>query len=65
MVTQIKITKENQFIKHWELKPLTGFGTEIKYLRDNGIRDAYLKDGTLINLDNINLNNIDWSEWKY
>lgn len=38
---------------------------EIKYLREKGIKQAYLKDGTALNIDNIDLNNINWSEWKY
>ncbi len=43
----------------------SGFAKEIKYLREKGIRNVYLKDGTVINLDNINLDNLDWSQWKY
>jgi hypothetical protein len=43
----------------------TGFAMEIRYLRDRGIKNVYLKDGSTINLDNIELNNIDWSGWKY
>jgi hypothetical protein len=43
----------------------SGFSKEIKYLREKGIKNVYLKDGAVINIDNINLNNLDWSQWKY
>jgi len=37
----------------------------IKYLRDRNIKIISLKDGYSLNLDNIDLNNINWSQWKY
>jgi hypothetical protein len=37
----------------------------MKYLRDRNIKTVYFKDGSVINLDNINLNDINWTEWKY
>jgi hypothetical protein len=46
-------------------KDPTGFAKEIKYLREKGITNTYLKEGTQINLNNINLNNLEWSAWKY
>ncbi len=39
----------------------TGFGREIKYLVDNNIKTVYLKDGTTINLDDVDLSNINWN----
>jgi len=43
----------------------SGFAMEIKYLREKGIKDVFLKDDTSLNLDTINLDNLDWSQWKY
>jgi len=43
----------------------TGFAKEIKYLRDRGVKNVLLKDGTLINIENINLDNLNWTGWKY
>ena len=43
----------------------TGFAKEIKYLRDRGVKNVSLKDGTLINLDDINLDELSWVNWKY
>lgn len=37
----------------------------IKYLRDRNVKTIYLKNGTALNIDNIDLNNINWSQWKY
>lgn len=38
----------------------TTFAKEIKYLRDHGVKTVFLKNGTAINLDNLN-----WTGWKY
>jgi hypothetical protein len=72
--TKVKITfisdaRKESLLSYYDIvknirKP-TGFGMEIKYLRGKAIKQAYLKDGTSLNLDNINLDNIDWSAWKY
>jgi hypothetical protein len=43
----------------------SGFAKEIRYLRDRNIKTVYLKDGSAINLDDIGLNNINWSKWSY
>jgi hypothetical protein len=43
----------------------SGFAMEIKYLREKGFNKVYLRDGTQLNLNNISLNNLDWSAWKY
>ncbi len=43
----------------------SGFAKEIKYLRDRGIKNVVLKNGTNLNLDDINLNSLNWSKWKY
>jgi hypothetical protein len=43
----------------------TGFAKEIKYLRERGIKSIYLKDGTAINLDIIDLNGLNWTGWQY
>lgn len=43
----------------------TGFAKEIKYLRDRGVKNVSLKDGTFINLDDINLDGLSWVNWKY
>lgn len=43
----------------------TTFAKEIKYLREHGVKTVYLKDGTAINLDNISLNSLNWTGWKY
>lgn len=43
----------------------TGFAQEIKYLREKGITNVYLKDGMQINLNTIDLSNLEWSAWKY
>jgi len=41
-------------------KSPTGFGREIKYLLDNNIKTVYLKDGSRINLDDVDLSGINW-----
>ncbi len=38
----------------------TGFGREIKYLLDNDIKTVYLKDGSTINLEDVDLSGINW-----
>jgi hypothetical protein len=38
----------------------SGFAKEIKYLRDNGITTSKLKDGTIIDLNSIDLSNLHW-----
>lgn len=38
---------------------------EIKYLRDRGIKNVTLKDGTNLNLDDIDLSNLNWAGWQY
>lgn len=43
----------------------TTFAKEIKYLREHGVKTVYLNGGTYINLDNINLENLNWTGWKY
>ncbi len=40
----------------------TGFGKDIKYLIDNNIKTVYLKDGSTINLDDVDLSGINWGE---
>jgi len=68
-VTLISDARKESLLSYYDVekntrKP-TGFGMEIKYIREKGIKQVYLKDGTSINLDKINLDNINWSEWKY
>ena len=43
----------------------TGFAKEIRYMRDRKFFDVSLADGTMINLNNIDLANLDWSKWLY
>lgn len=43
----------------------SGFAKEIKYLRDRGIKNVTLKDGTNLNLDDIDLSNLNWAGWQY
>ncbi len=43
----------------------SGFAKEIKYIRDRGIKNVSLKDGTILNLDDIDLTNLNWSGWIY
>ncbi len=46
-------------------KEPTGFAQEIKYLREKGITIVYLKDGSQLNLNTIDLDILEWSTWKY
>lgn len=50
--------------KQFTGKP-SGFAKEIRYLRDRGIISVNLKDGSLIDLTTINLDQLDWTDWKY
>lgn len=44
----------------------SGFAKEIKYLRDRGIKTVKFKDGSSINLDEVDLSEMDWiTNWKY
>ena len=44
----------------------SGFAKEIKYLRDRGITVVKFKDGSDLNLNNVDLNDMDWTtKWKY
>ena len=43
----------------------SGFAKEIKYLRDREVKIVKFKDGSNLNLDEVNLSNMDWSKWKY
>lgn len=44
----------------------SGFTKEIKYLRDRGITTVKFKDGTMLNLDEVDLSKMDWiTKWKY
>ncbi|NJM14909.1 MAG: hypothetical protein HC896_05585 [Bacteroidales bacterium] len=46
-------------------KEPTGFAQEIKYLREKGITNVYLKDGSQLNLNTIDLDILEWSTWNY
>jgi hypothetical protein len=41
------------------------YAQEIKYLYENGIINVKLFDGTIINLNDIDLSKFDWSKWSY
>ncbi|MBD0776984.1 fibronectin type III domain-containing protein [Maribacter sp. ANRC-HE7] len=43
----------------------SGFAKEIKYLRDRGVKIVKFKDGSNLNLDEVDLSEMDWSKWKY
>ncbi|MEJ1222649.1 fibronectin type III domain-containing protein [Sediminicola sp. 1XM1-17] len=44
----------------------SGFAKEIKYLRDRDVKIVKFKDGTSLNLDEVDLSNMDWiTNWKY
>ena len=62
--------KENQFITNdaTDLFEPSGFAKEIRYLRERGINQVKFKDGTILNLDTVDLDNIelDWeTNWKH
>ncbi|WP_175609838.1 fibronectin type III domain-containing protein [Zobellia uliginosa] len=62
-----KAWKNGKYVKN-EITGLfqpSGFAKEIKYLRDRGISVVKFKDGSDLNLNNIDLNDMDWSKWKY
>lgn len=45
---------------------LIGFAMEIKYLRYREVKIVKFKDGTNLNLDEVDLSNMDWiTKWKY
>jgi hypothetical protein len=67
-VTLVSDPRKSQllyFVDKENIKQPTGFAMEIKYLRDRGIKNISLKDGSILNLDYIDLNNINWNQWKY
>jgi hypothetical protein len=44
----------------------SGFAKEIKYLRDREVKIVKFKDGTILNLDEVDLSKMDWiTKWKY
>lgn len=44
----------------------SGFAKEIKYLRDRGITTVKFKDGSELNLNSVDLDDMDWiTNWKY
>ncbi len=43
----------------------SGLAKEIKYLRDRGVTNVKLKDGSTINLNDVNLDFLNWSTWQY
>lgn len=43
----------------------TGLAKEIRYLRDRGLSTVKFKDGTMINLKDIDLDGLNWGNWKY
>ena len=44
----------------------SGFAKEIKYLRDRGVTTVKFKDGSDLDLDSIDLDDMDWiTNWKY
>ncbi|WP_194767353.1 hypothetical protein [Tamlana sp. I1] len=45
-----------------------GFAKEIKYLRENDVNQVKFKDGSVLDLNSVDLDNIglDWkTHWKY
>ena len=43
-----------------------GFAMEIKYLRDREVNIFKFKDGSNLNLDEVDLSKMDWiTKWKY
>lgn len=55
--------KEIGLLRSIDRKP-TGFAKEIRYLRENGITQVKFKNGKVLNLEQVDLNNIgiDWTE---
>ena len=52
--------------KNTGLNEPSGFAKEIKYLRDRGIKKVKFKDGTQLDIETVDLNDLDWkTNWTY